>query len=82
MNISPGDAKVLNFLIFGGLALLLHLGIVVFAIIAAWRHKLTGLWFLAGAAALAFVQASVNILLSSPWRSQSVMSYVNLLSYL
>lgn len=47
MHISPGDAKVLSSLIFGGLALLIHLGIVVFAIVAAWRLKLKGIWILA-----------------------------------
>jgi hypothetical protein len=82
MHISPGDAKILSFLIFGVIRLLLCFGIAVFAVIAAWRHSLAGLWVLAAATAIAFVEAIVTTLLSSPWRSESIMRYVNLMSYL
>jgi hypothetical protein len=50
--------------------------------VAAWRHKLTGLWILAAAAAIAFVEATVTTMLSSPWRSENIMRYVNVMSYL
>jgi hypothetical protein len=67
MNISPGDAKVLNFLIFGGLALLIQLGIVVFAIMAAWRHKLKGMWILTAGTVVGLLQAVAFFLISSPF---------------
>jgi hypothetical protein len=67
MNIPPGDAKVLNFLIFGGLALLIQLSIVAFAIIAAWRHKLKGMWILAAGTVTGSLQAIMFLLISSPF---------------
>lgn len=67
MNISPGDAKVLPFLIFGRLTLLMQLGVGVFAIMAAWRHKLRGMWVWAAGTAVGLVQAVVNFLISSPF---------------
>lgn len=65
MNLSPGDAKVLSSLIFGGLALLIHLGIVVSAIVAAWRLKLKGIWILAAAAIVGLVQTVIIFLITS-----------------
>jgi hypothetical protein len=65
MNISPGEAKVLSSLILGGLALLIHLGIVIFAIAAAWRLKLKGIWILAAAAFVGLVQAIIIFLITS-----------------
>ena len=67
MNISPGEAKVLSFLIFGGLTLFMQLGITVFAIMAAWRHRLKGIWILAAGTVIGLFQAVVNFLISSPF---------------
>jgi hypothetical protein len=67
MNVPPGEAKVLSFLIFSGLTLLMHSGIVVFAIMAAWRHKFKGMWILATGAVVGLLQAVVNFLISSPF---------------
>lgn len=62
-----GEAKVLSFLIFGALALLIQLSIVIFAIMAAWRHKLKGVWILAAGAVVGLLQAAINFLISSPF---------------
>lgn len=67
MNISPGEAKVLSFLTFSGLMLLVQVGIVVFAFVAAWRLKLKGIWMLAAAATVSFVQTLMFFLISSPF---------------
>lgn len=67
MHISPGDAKVLSGLILGGLTLLIHLGIVAFAVVAAWRLKLKGIWILAAAVIVGFLQTVINFLVSSPF---------------
>lgn len=65
MNVSPGGAKVLSSLIFDGLTLFIHLGIAVFAILAAWRLKLKGIWILAVAAIVSLVQAGLIFLITS-----------------
>ena len=67
MNISPGDAKVLSFCIFSGLTLLMQVGIVVFAFLAARRYKLKGLWFLATGTIIGLVQGAMFFLISSPF---------------
>jgi hypothetical protein len=78
MNVSPGEAKFLSFLIFSGLTLLMQLGIVVFAVVAARRHKLKGMWILAVGAVVGLLQAVVNFLISSPFNlvdHETVMKY-------
>ncbi|MFZ1072473.1 MAG: hypothetical protein WAO21_03465 [Verrucomicrobiia bacterium] len=67
MNISPGEAKVLSFLTFSGLTLLVQVGILVFAFVAAWRLKLKGIWMLAAAAIVSFFQTFMFFLISSPF---------------
>ena len=67
MNISPGEAKVLSFLTFSGLTLLVQMGIAIFAFVAAWRFKLKGIWILAAAAVVSFVQTLMFFVISSPF---------------
>lgn len=59
-----GVTKLLSFLIFSGFSLLIQLGIVIFAVIAAKRQKLRGLWILAGGTIIGSLQAIVNLLIS------------------
>jgi hypothetical protein len=61
-----GEAKVLSFLIFGALALLIQVSIVVFAIMAAWRHKLKGMWILAAGTVVGLLQSVMFFLIASP----------------
>jgi hypothetical protein len=78
MNISPGEAKVFSFLMFSGLTLLMQLGIVAFATMAAWRHKLKGMWILAAGTVVGLLQAVINFLISSPFNlvdHETVMKY-------
>lgn len=61
-----GAAKLLSFLIFNGVEVLVHLGIVAFAILAACRHRLIGIWLLAAAALLSFLQLVVWVIGFAP----------------
>lgn len=79
-----GEAKLLSFLVFAGLRLVVQLGIIVFAVIAALRHKLTGLWILVAAAVLTAFHVVANIVISSPFQivaHDNVMGYLNALGY-
>jgi len=55
-------------------------GIVVFAIVAAWRHKSKGLWILAAASVLGVVCDALRLLLSGQFLQQhpSAMNYLRL----
>lgn len=66
MNISPGAAKIVSFLVFNGSALIIQAAVVTFAIIAALRHKLKGLWVLTAGTIVGLVQSVVNFVMSSP----------------
>ena len=46
--------------------LLLQFGAAAFAILAAWRHKLKGMWILSAGIVVGALQAVANLLLSSP----------------
>ena len=79
-----GEAKLLSFLLFAGLRFLVQLGIIVFAIIAARRHKLTGLWILVAAAVLTAFHVLANAVISAPFQivlHDNVMGYLNALGY-
>jgi hypothetical protein len=56
----------------------IELSIVVFAIIAAWRHKSKGLWILAAASVLGVICDAVRLFLSS----QFLYQHPNAMSYL
>ncbi len=77
-----GDTKLFSFLVFGGIRVVLYLSIVLLAIIAARRYKLSGLWILAVAALVEFVQVVFNSLLASPWRPENFMNYVGIVGNL
>ena len=77
-----GEAKLSSFLIFAVIRLIIYFGIVVFALLAARRHKLTGLWILAGASIIGFIQNVINVMLSSPFRHESIIKYADLLACL
>jgi hypothetical protein len=79
-----GEAKFISFLFVRGVRLIVQLGIVVFAILAAKRHQLPGLWILAVAAALTALQAIANVMISSPFLSvehDNMMKYYCLVEY-
>jgi hypothetical protein len=79
-----GGAKLISFLVFAGLRLVIQLAIVVFAVVAARRHKLSGLWILVGAAILSALHATANVIISSPFQivdHENAMRYYTLLGY-
>jgi hypothetical protein len=79
-----GGAKLISFFFFSGLEILVHLAIVAFAFLAAWRHRLTGIWILTGAAILALVQTVGWILIAPPLGvvgHENVIKYANALGY-
>jgi hypothetical protein len=57
------------------------LGIVVFAVIAAWRSRLTGVWILAGATVLAVAASAAQIVLTTDFlmRHQISANYLVLI---
>jgi hypothetical protein len=75
-----GGAKLVSFFLFSGVEILVHLAIVAFAFLAAWRHRLTGIWILTGAAILALVQTVGWILIAPPLgvvRHENLIRYAN-----
>jgi len=80
-----GAEKIISFLVVEGLRLLIQIAIVVVAIIAARRHKLPGLWILAGAALATAIHVIANIAISSPFgfvEHDEMMKYFQMLGYL
>jgi hypothetical protein len=76
--------KLLSFLVFAGFRLVIQLAIIVFAVVAARRHKLKGLWILVGAAVLTAFHVVANIVISSPFQivdHQNAMRYYGVLGY-
>ena len=74
-----GSAKLISFLLVEGLRLFLALAIVIFAIIAARKHKLGGLWVLVAATIMAALNDLARVLISSPI---AVVHHDDALSYL
>ena len=66
-----------------GLWVVFELAIVVFAVIAAWRHKRTGLWFLAAAVILAVLDDVLHFVWSNDFlmRRENTMVYLVVLGY-
>jgi len=66
-----------------GLWLVFELAIIVFAVIAAWRHKKVGLWFLAAAVILAVLDDVLHLVWSNDFlmRRQDTTVYLMVLGY-
>lgn len=66
-----------------GFWLVAQLAILVFAVIAAWRHKLKGLWILAASAILAAIDDVLHMASSENFlvRHENTRVYLVLLGY-
>jgi len=66
-----------------GLWVVFEIAIVVFAVIAAWRHKRAGLWVLAAAVILAVLDDVLHLLWSNDFlmRRENTTVYLVVLGY-
>lgn len=63
------ETKLIATFVFGGLQIFVHLAIVVFAVIAARRYKLAGMWLLVAAVTLDTLERTANIVMSFPMQA-------------
>jgi hypothetical protein len=66
-----------------GLWVVIELAILVFAVIAAWRHKRVGLWFLAAAVILAILDDALHMAWSEYFlnRGENITVYLMVAGY-
>ena len=79
-----GAAKLTSFLVFGGFQLIALLAGAGFAVVAACRYKLLGLWLLAGGTVLLALNGSGHLLMACPMQiveHDTLMKYFNVVGW-